>query len=159
MPLERDEGEYAYAGQLILQGVPPYQLAYNMKLPGTYAAYAGILAIFGQTPAAVHDGTLLVNAATTFLIFLLALRLFGQLAAIVSAASYALLSTSQSVLGFAGHATHFVALPAVAGALIFLRAVESRRTWQFFLTGILMGLAFVMKQPGFCSFSLPGSSS
>ena len=38
MPLERDEGEYAYAGQLILQGIPPYELAYNMKLPGTYYA-------------------------------------------------------------------------------------------------------------------------
>jgi len=25
LPLERDEGEYAYAGQLILQGTPPYQ--------------------------------------------------------------------------------------------------------------------------------------
>jgi hypothetical protein len=35
MPLERDEGEYAYAGQLLLEGIPPYQLAYNMKLPGT----------------------------------------------------------------------------------------------------------------------------
>jgi hypothetical protein len=35
MPLERDEGEYAYAGPLILQGIPPYQIAYNMKLPGT----------------------------------------------------------------------------------------------------------------------------
>ena len=34
-PLERDEGEYAYAGQLMLQGIPPYKLAYNMKLPGT----------------------------------------------------------------------------------------------------------------------------
>jgi hypothetical protein len=32
MPLERDEGEYAYAGQLILQGVPPYKDAFNMKL-------------------------------------------------------------------------------------------------------------------------------
>ncbi|HVH50107.1 MAG TPA: hypothetical protein VM781_00455, partial [Candidatus Bathyarchaeia archaeon] len=40
MPLERDEGEYAYAGQLILQNIPPYELAYNMKLPGTYVAYA-----------------------------------------------------------------------------------------------------------------------
>ena len=49
-PLERDEGEYAYAGQLMLQGIPPYQLAYSMKLPGTFAAYAVILAIFGQTP-------------------------------------------------------------------------------------------------------------
>jgi hypothetical protein len=33
-PLERDEGEYAYAGQLMLQGIPPYELAYNMKFPG-----------------------------------------------------------------------------------------------------------------------------
>src|ERR1700675_418270 len=39
IPLERDEGEYAYAGQLMLQGIPPYKLAYNMKLPGIYAAY------------------------------------------------------------------------------------------------------------------------
>ena len=28
-PLERDEGEYAYAGQLMLQGIPPSKLAYN----------------------------------------------------------------------------------------------------------------------------------
>ena len=46
-PLERDEGEYAYAGQLMLQGDPPYHLAYNMKLPGTYAAYAVMMAAFG----------------------------------------------------------------------------------------------------------------
>ena len=48
IPLERDEGEYAYAGRLILQGVPPYALAYNMKFPGTYAAYAAIMSIFGK---------------------------------------------------------------------------------------------------------------
>ena len=48
VPLERDEGEYAYAGQLILQGIPPYGEIYNMKLPGIYAAYAVILKIFGQ---------------------------------------------------------------------------------------------------------------
>jgi hypothetical protein len=27
IPLERDEGEYAYAGQLMLQGIPPSKLA------------------------------------------------------------------------------------------------------------------------------------
>ena len=46
-PLDRDEGEYAYAGQLLLEGVPPYKFAYNMKLPGTYLAYAGLMAVFG----------------------------------------------------------------------------------------------------------------
>jgi len=148
MPLERDEGEYAYAGQLILQGVPPYRLAYNMKLPGTYAAYALILAGFGQTPAAVHYGLILVNAATTFLVFLLASRLFGALAGVVSGTSYALLSTSPAVLGFAGHATHFVVLPAVGGILLLLSAIESKDSKKFLWSGVLMGLAFVMKQPG-----------
>ena len=56
VPLERDEGEYAYAGQLMLQGIPPYELAYNMKLPGTYAAYALIMAVFGQTGFSIHVG-------------------------------------------------------------------------------------------------------
>ena len=31
IPLERDEGEYAYAGQLMLQGIPLYKLAYSMN--------------------------------------------------------------------------------------------------------------------------------
>src|SRR6476646_9675043 len=75
MPLERDEGEYAYAGQLILQGIPPYKEAYNMKLPGTYVAYALILAVFGQTPSGIHLGVLLVNSVTVLLVFLLTLRL------------------------------------------------------------------------------------
>src|SRR6202023_3294190 len=74
IPLERDEGEYAYAGQLMLQGIPPYKLAYNMKLPGTYAGYALILAVFGQSPAGVHLGVLLVSSVTVFLVFLPALR-------------------------------------------------------------------------------------
>ena len=36
LPLERDEGEYAYAGQLILERHVPYGEMDNMKLPGTY---------------------------------------------------------------------------------------------------------------------------
>src|ERR1022692_5078963 len=56
MPLERDEGEYAYAGQLMLQGVPPYREAYTMKLPGTYAAYALIMAVLGQSASGIHAG-------------------------------------------------------------------------------------------------------
>ena len=38
MPLERDEGEYAYIGQLILRGEIPYVAAHSMKLPGVYYA-------------------------------------------------------------------------------------------------------------------------
>ena len=85
MPLERDEGEYAYIGQLILQGDAPYRDAYNMKLPGTYLAYAVSMAIFGQTPAGIHLGLALVNAATIWLMFLLGKRILDAVSGVVAA--------------------------------------------------------------------------
>jgi len=156
-PLERDEGEYAYMGQLMLQGIPPYKLAYNMKLPGTYAAYALILAVFGQTPDGIHCGLILINAATTLLVYFLGRRLFGSLAGVVACACYALLSTSSTVLGFAAHATHFVVLMALAGILLLLKAMEGKGGWLFFVSGILVGLAFIMKQPGIFFVLFAGS--
>lgn len=148
MPLERDEGEYAYAGQLLLQGIPPYQLAYNMKLPGTYLAYAVIMALFGQTPSGIRIGLLLASTASTLLVFFVAKRLLDQTAAGVAAASYALLVTSPAVLGFAGHATHFVVLAALGGMLLLLRAMKDDRSIPLLASGVLFGLAFLMKQPG-----------
>ena len=149
VPLERDEGEYAYAGQLILQDIPPYQLAYTMKLPGTYAAYAAILAVFGQTARGIHLGLLLVNSVSVILLYVVTARLFGTLAGTIAGSSYALLSTHQVVLGLAAHATHFVVLAALIGAILLLRTEETKRTAFFFWTGIAFGVTFLMKQPGF----------
>ncbi len=156
MPLERDEGEYGYAGQLILQGVPPYQIAYNMKLPGTYVAYAVIMAIFGQTPAGIHVGLLFVNALTILLVYALGKRLFRPLAGVVAAASYGLLSVGPWVNGFAGHATHFVVVAAIAGLWLLLKAIDEQSDWKIFCAGLLLGVAFLMKQPG-AAFTLFGA--
>ena len=148
MPLERDEGEYAYAGQLILQGVPPYKDAFNRKLPGTYMAYAASMAVFGKTPTGVHLGLAVVNAATIWLMFLLGRKLLDAAAGATAAVTYALTSLSPDVLGLAGHATHYVVLPAVGGILLLLREVETRAMKFHLAAGILFGLAFVMKQHG-----------
>jgi Dolichyl-phosphate-mannose-protein mannosyltransferase len=148
MPLERDEGEYAYAGQLILEDIPPYELAYNMKLPGTYLGYAAILRVFGETPAGIHIGLLLVNGCATLLVFFLGRQLYGNVAGVTAAASYALLSTSEAVLGLAGHATHFVVLMALPGLLFLLAARRSKNLGIYFAAGLSMGLAFLMKQQG-----------
>ena len=150
MPLERDEGEYAYGGQLILQGVPLYDLVYTVKLPGTHAAYAVLLALLGQSQGRIHVALIFVNAATTLLVFFVCTRWFGHCAGLVAAATYALLSTESSVDGFAAHATHFVVLFALAGAWVLLKAVESDTKWLLFCSGLLFGIAFLMKQPGIC---------
>jgi hypothetical protein len=151
-PLERDEGEYAYMGQLILQGVPPYLGAYNMKFPGTYALYAFIMSVFGQNIQGIHLGFLIVNCITVLFVFLLARKVVSGGAALAASAAYALLSLSPSVLGFAAHATHFVVLSALGGVLLLLFALRTKKGYAYFLSGVLFGLALLMKQPGLFFF-------
>jgi len=148
VPLQRDEGEYAYGGQLLLQGILPYQQMYSMKLPGIYATYAGILALFGQTIKGIHLGLLLINAATIVLIFMLAKRMIDSLAGVVAAASFAVLSISQSVQGVFANAEHFVILPVVGGLLLLLRALDDDQSWLLFFSGLLLGIGFLIKQHG-----------
>ena len=147
-PLQRDEGEYAYGGQLILQGVCPYQAAYSMKWPGTAAAYALIMAVFGQTAMGIHAGLILVSLATAGLVFLLARRLCGDAAGVVAAGTYALLSINPANLGLAAHATHFVMLLALAGIVLLQNLEDHARSARIFFAGLLLGLAVTMKQSG-----------
>jgi 4-amino-4-deoxy-L-arabinose transferase-like glycosyltransferase len=148
IPLERDEGEYAYVAQLLLDGVPPFAQAYNMKMPGIYAAYAGVLAVFGESHRGIHIALLLVNGLTTVLLFLWLRRLFERDVAALGAAIFALLSLVPSVQGIMANAEHFVLLFAMSALLVLAIAIESRKRRWVFLSGILFGLAALMKQHG-----------
>jgi 4-amino-4-deoxy-L-arabinose transferase-like glycosyltransferase len=59
-----------------------------------------------------------------------------------------LFSLCPSVLGFAGHATHFVVFWALAGVSALVYALEKNRLLLYFAAGALLALAFIMKQPG-----------
>lgn len=148
VPLERDEGEYAYAGQLILQGLPPYGQIYNLKMPGVYAAYALVMSVFGQTPGAIHLGLFVINAATVLLLFLLGRKLVDAFAGVVAAASFALLSMGQQVQGIFANAEHFVILTAVGGILLLVYAADTNKRSTLFAGSVLLGLSFIMKQHG-----------
>src|SRR5882672_5515677 len=145
-PLERDEGEYAYAGQLILEGIPPYELAYNMKFPGTYLAYAVIMKFFGETPAGIHFGLLLVTTATALMLFWLGKKILDETAGVIAATSYAILAASPSMLGLAGHATHFCAFFVTAGLYFLWRARQKEDFLALAASGIFFGTAVLMKQ-------------
>jgi hypothetical protein len=146
VPLERDEGEYAYAGQLILQGIPPYQLVYNMKFPGTYYAYSVILALFGQTARGIHIGLLVVNAATIVVLYFLGRKLLGTLGGTIAAVAFAIMSLDRYALGVFAHATHFVILPALIGLFVLLNGRQSNSNSGLVGAGVLLGVAVLMKQ-------------
>jgi len=148
LPLDRDEGEYAYFGQLLLQGVPPYASAYNFKMPGIYAVYAVILAVLGQTPASIHVGLLIANALAIVLMFLVGRRLIDTLGGVAAAATYAALSLSPRLFAPSAYAEHFVVVPVLLGVGLLTTAGARERLVTVFGAGALFGLAFLVKQSG-----------
>ena len=175
VPLERDEGEYAFMGQLILDGVPPYSEAANMKLPGIYYAYSAILTLFGQTATGVHMGLMAVNLISTIILFLIARRLFGAAGGCMAGVAFVVTSADTSVLGLFAHATQFVVMFALAGIWLLQESFKSslhlsgkgrapspqlhpqgrreiykgkQRVYLLSGSGLCLGLALLMKQSG-----------
>jgi 4-amino-4-deoxy-L-arabinose transferase-like glycosyltransferase len=148
VPLDRDEGGYGYTAQLILQGVPPFAHAYDMKMPGLYYVYALILLVFGQTTIGIHLGLLVINSVTIVLLYLIGKRLFDTTVGITAAAAYAVMSLSQAVWGFSTNAEYLLLAPALAGILLLLRGLDSSRIGYFFGGGLLLGTAFIIKHQG-----------
>src|SRR5437588_10988517 len=70
VPLERDEGEYAYIAQRWRLGELPYRDSFDQKPPGAFAAYAVFFRLFGESVAAIHWGTQLYTLGTLALIAL-----------------------------------------------------------------------------------------
>src|SRR5438876_985613 len=54
IPLERDEGEYAYIAQRALQGELAYRDAFDQKPPGVFLAYMLPVGLFGTSIVAIH---------------------------------------------------------------------------------------------------------
>lgn len=145
-PLERDEGEYAYMGQLMLDGIPPYKYAYNMKLPGTYGMYALFMGIFGETTRGIHLGFTLMNLATIVILYYFVKKILNSFAALATAAAYGVYALNPYVLGFAAHATHFLIFFSLPACYFLFSATEKKGSLQYFLIGFLFGMSFLMKQ-------------
>jgi hypothetical protein len=144
LPLERDEGEYAYMAQQLLQGILPYTESQSMKFPGIYFVYTGILIFFGETPSAIHLSIIFINLATAYFIFLLGKNLLNLSAGIVAAVCFSVLTLSPALQGVWANSEHFVLLPALAG--IFLLRMAREQPALFFLSGLLLGCSLLIKQ-------------
>lgn len=152
IPLERDEGEYAYIAQRWLDGAIPYQDAFDQKPPGVFVVYALTLLTLGGTPAAIHWAATIYTFGTLTLIFFLGRRLFSPAAGFAAAAFAAFLISDRGVLGQAANTETFMILPLTAGFLTTLLTVERQSIRWAFVTGVCAGLAILFKQVAATSF-------
>lgn len=149
-PFERDEGEYALMGRLILDGHAPYTIAYNMKFPGTYYMYALIMGIFGKSISGVHLGLTFIVLSSIIFMFYIAKNFISKIGAIISAFTFGIVGTSWTLLAQAAHATHFVTFFALLGIASIFWIYNSKRdnVTKYFISGIFFSLAFLCKQSG-----------
>ncbi|SFJ26095.1 ArnT family glycosyltransferase [Planctomicrobium piriforme] len=147
LPFERDEGEYAYGGQLILDGIPLYRELYTLKWPGTHLSYALILALLGQSIAGVHFGLLLINTAAAAMLYPLARCWLNRPFAVFATASFLTLTLSPAAHGVIANAEHFALLWIVPGLYCLDRGLRRGRSAPCLQAGIFLQAAVVCKQP------------
>ena len=155
IPLERDEGAYAYMAQLLLEGVPPYTQAYSLYFPGVFIIYALTFLILGQTIFAIHFCLLVATLITIVIIFLIGKKLFDPLTGIISGATFGLLGLNPYAQGLFSHGEPFTMLFICSGVYLLLLSVDSEKKILFLWSGLFFGLGLLIKQNVFVFIGLP----
>jgi 4-amino-4-deoxy-L-arabinose transferase-like glycosyltransferase len=152
VPVDRDEGSYAYIAQEILRGSTPYEDMIAMRPPGIFYIYALIFSIAGAGVEQLRLATDLYVLLTVYVIYLTARRLWGAVTGLVAALLYAIFSNGPIVEGFGSNTEVFMALPRVLMIYLLLRWIDEGKRHLLVLCGLCAGLAMMIKQ-----VALPGA--
>jgi hypothetical protein len=148
LPLERDEGEYAYIGWRLAHGEIPYLDWFNQKPPAVFWIYRAALWLPGDPIVGIRAVAALFSALTSVAMFYLVRPILGLGAAGFAAVLLGLLSADPMIQGPIANTEIFMLPALVAGAALFLRVVAQPEdaVLQSIGVGILLGIATAFKQ-------------
>ena len=147
IPLERDEGEYAYIAWRLGHNELPYRDWVDQKPPAVFWTYRAALVLPFDPIRAVHLATLLFSAASSCALFFLALRFMNRFWALVAAALFTLLSADPFAQGTAANTEVFMLLPLILSQIALLKAADNpRNVLLMIVCGALTGIAIAFKQ-------------
>src|SRR5262249_38350617 len=127
MPLERDEGEYAYAAQEMRRGFMPYRDTFCQKPPVVFFWYLLGFQVFGESATGIHLTLMVAAAAAACGLFLVVERLTGRTAGLLAAGVFVLGSAETGYFGSAANTEIFMLVPVLFGVHHLLRAAENNR--------------------------------
>jgi hypothetical protein len=144
-----DEGYYSTIADDILDGGVVYRTAVDTKPPGMYYIYAGVFRVAGRNNLlAVHILATLVVAATALVLRRIGARMaddwagaWGGLGYVVFVHAY----RPDDTLG--ANSEIFASLPLALGVLAFLQGQKTPARGLMFLSGALVGVAALIRQP------------
>ncbi len=157
IPMERDEGIYAYYGQLAMEGKTPYLDFYESRLPGIFYMYGILIAIFGSFKG-LAVGITILNVGSFLFLYYFAKSWFDEHrpTAFAVASAALLLGLAPEISGFTRQSEHIVVFWAT-GTLFFLQKALLNNNWKFLLlAGVFSCLAMLTKPNGIFFIVLGG---
>jgi hypothetical protein len=165
-PIGPDQSIMSVIGKGILEGELPYRDYWEMGTPAIFYTYPLMFKVFGTSMTAIPITDTLASMLTTFLIFLLAAKIWDKRVGSVSAALFAFFSNGVRLGMHAGGDTAFgtfwymaqretFILPLMVAALYLIIGTggEKRDTIKLLAAGLFSGMAFVYKFPALMVFA------
>jgi 4-amino-4-deoxy-L-arabinose transferase-like glycosyltransferase len=142
LPLERDEGEYAYVAQrLFAPDFVPYRDAFVHKPPGAFLVFFAALHSAGESVRGIRVFALLWMVATLLAVAAVARSLAGPLAGALAAFAFAATHAAPALLGPTANTEMLLLLPMVGSLALVLRAGASGRALTWVGAGALAAAA------------------
>jgi hypothetical protein len=141
VPLERDEGEYAYIAQRMLEGEVPYRDAFDQKPPGVFGRIAGVRAAGSRRGIRLFlfwDGRPRWPQGLV--------RNRGPLAAGFALLAFAVASADPQVQGCTANSEAWMLLPLVLAARCCVRGWQTGQRLAWLACGVFAALSFWFKQ-------------
>jgi len=150
IPLDRDEGGWAYYGQQILRGEILYDDMIDHRGPVTSYLYSLAAFLFPPTAGGIHLFLHIYNFLTLIALFFFSKVFFSSnRIALWVAFVYAVFSSDPSIQGFTASNEMFTLLPIALNLLFSVLAVQRDRPYFFVLSGISGALACWTRTPAF----------
>ena len=148
LPLERDEGGYAYIAWRMEHGELPYRDWFDQKPPGITLAYRAALALPVDPVVAIRAVAAAFAAGAAIAVWALACALLGELAGAAAALLYVLLSADPMLQGAIANTEIFMVPWIAAAAWLALRPPRDARAELAtgLAIGLALGVASVFKQ-------------
>lgn len=144
IPLERDEGEYAFIASMEWGEFQPYRDAVCQKPPIIFFIYKLAFLLFGESLFSIRLLLSLFVFLNAVLVFFIARRLFGDLCAVISSMTYSVLgSLADAFLSHSANCEIFMTTFLLVGFIVL--TAERRTFLSVMLSGMFHSLAFFTK--------------
>jgi 4-amino-4-deoxy-L-arabinose transferase-like glycosyltransferase len=145
LPMDRDEGTYAYIAQGLSSHMMPYRDTFDHKPPLAYFLYKSAFDIFGTDREAVRNFTTACVVLTMLLVYMFARIYSGGFGAMLAAFLYALYQQNFMLQGLGSNIEIFTQFPLAASMLFLADREKKYEHINFFIAGFFAAIAFFIK--------------